>query len=42
MRKLTDVSPPEYRLRIGDWRVRFALAGAAMTVLRVVNRREAY
>jgi mRNA interferase RelE/StbE len=23
--RLTGVNPPEYRLRIGDWRVRYAL-----------------
>jgi mRNA interferase RelE/StbE len=23
--RLTDVNPPEYRLRVGDWRVRYGL-----------------
>ncbi len=34
----------EYRLRVGDWRVRFALdhARREMVVLHVLNRREAY
>lgn len=42
--KLTDVNPPEYRLRVGDWRVRYSLDPAArvLTVLRVLPRGEAY
>ncbi len=42
--KLTDVHPPEYRLRVGDWRVRYHLDPAAWTliVLRVLPRGEAY
>jgi mRNA interferase RelE/StbE len=34
----------EYRLRVGDWRVRFALVegGAVVVVLRVLPRGEAY
>jgi mRNA interferase RelE/StbE len=43
--KLTDVNPPEYRLRVGDWRVRFALTEAPesmLMVLRVLPRNEAY
>ena len=33
---------PEYRLRVGDFRVLFELAGNQITVYRVVNRRDAY
>jgi mRNA interferase RelE/StbE len=33
---------PEYRLRVGDFRVLFELAGTRVTVYRVVNRRDAY
>ena len=36
---------PDYRLRVGDWRVRFGLEGGeiqVMMVLRVLHRREAY
>src|ERR1019366_1828918 len=33
---------PEYRLRVGDYRVRFHLEGETIQVLRVRNRREAY
>jgi mRNA interferase RelE/StbE len=42
--KLTDVHPPEYRLRVGDWRVRYGLdpADRVLTVLRVLPRGEAY
>jgi mRNA interferase RelE/StbE len=34
----------EYRLRVGDWRVRFALdaARSEIVVLHVLHRREAY
>jgi mRNA-degrading endonuclease RelE of RelBE toxin-antitoxin system len=41
--KLRDVNPPEYRLRVGDWRVRYGLDPAArvLTVLRVLPRGEA-
>jgi len=33
-----------YRLRVGDWRILFALEedGRLMAVLRVLNRRDAY
>ena len=35
---------PEWRLRVGDWRVRFTFAdgGETLRVLRVRHRREAY
>jgi mRNA-degrading endonuclease RelE of RelBE toxin-antitoxin system len=42
VKKLQDIDPPEYRLRVGDYRVRFALEKETMLVLRVRNRREAY
>lgn len=45
VRKLTDVNPPEWRLRVGDWRVIFAREGGApgvLTVLRVLPRGVAY
>jgi mRNA interferase RelE/StbE len=35
----------EYRLRVGDWRVRFAVVAGqihVMHVLRIAHRREAY
>jgi mRNA-degrading endonuclease RelE of RelBE toxin-antitoxin system len=42
--RLTDVRPPEYRLRVGDWRVRFIRDDAArtLTVLRILPRDKAY
>lgn len=40
--KLTDVKPPTYRLRVRDWRVMLALSITAVTVERIVNRRDAY
>ncbi len=45
VRKLTDVSPPQYRLRVGDWRVRFARDPEKadwLIVLRVQHRSDAY
>ncbi len=40
--RLTDVDPPELRLRLGDFRVRFYDLGDRLVILRVLNRREAY
>ena len=42
VKKLQDIDPPEYRVRAGDYRVRFELDGDIIRVLRVRNRREAY
>jgi mRNA-degrading endonuclease RelE of RelBE toxin-antitoxin system len=42
VKKLQDIDPPEYRLRVGDHRVRFALEGATVIVLRVRDRKDAY
>lgn len=47
VKKLTDSRPPAYRLRVGDWRVKFgydaaAADGVVLVVLAVANRREAY
>jgi mRNA-degrading endonuclease RelE of RelBE toxin-antitoxin system len=41
IKRLQDINPPEFRLRVGDYRVRFYNDGVTFTVLRV-NRREAY
>ena len=38
VKRLTNFTP-EYRLRVGDFRVLFAMAGNQITVYRVVNRR---
>jgi mRNA interferase RelE/StbE len=42
VRKLQGIDSPEYRLRVGDYRVRFELEGKTIRVLRVRHRREAY
>jgi mRNA-degrading endonuclease RelE of RelBE toxin-antitoxin system len=42
VKRLQGIDPPEYRLRIGDWRVRFVLDGGKIVILRVLNRKEAY
>jgi mRNA interferase RelE/StbE len=42
VKKLQGIDPPEYRLRIGDYRVRFELNGETIRILRVRNRKEAY
>jgi mRNA-degrading endonuclease RelE of RelBE toxin-antitoxin system len=42
--QLTAIEPPEHRLRVGDWRVRFRRdsARATLVVLRVLPRDKAY
>ena len=42
VKRLQGLDPPEYRLRVGDYRVRFYQGGETIQVLRVRNRREAY
>lgn len=44
VRRLADVRPPEYRLRVGDWRIRFAPdpEQKVLMVLRVLPRGQAY
>lgn len=42
VKRLQGIDPPEYRLRVGDYRVRFHLDDDTLRVLRVRNRREAY
>jgi mRNA interferase RelE/StbE len=42
VRKLHGMEPPEYRLRVGDYRIRFGLNDKTILVLRVRHRREAY
>lgn len=41
VKKLTNFTP-EYRLRVGDYRVLFEVEGSAVVVYRVLHRREAY
>ena len=45
--RLKGFDPPEYRLRVGDWRVRFCYEAvgavkSGISVVRVLHRREAY
>ena len=42
VKRLQVIDPPEYRLRVGDFRVRFQLEAETVHILRVRNRREAY
>ena len=45
VKRLVNVDPPEYRLRVGDWRVRFQLLEhpePAVAVLNVLPRDQAY
>ena len=41
VKRLTNFSP-EYRLRVGDYRVLFEVEGNSVIVYRIVHRREAY
>ena len=42
VKRLQDLQPPEYRLRVGDYRVRFHDLVEAILVIAVKHRREAY
>lgn len=42
VKQLQDVDPVEYRLRLGDYRVRFYDHGEWIEILRVRNRKDAY
>jgi mRNA interferase RelE/StbE len=42
VKRLQGIDPPEYRLRVGDYRVRFHREVETIRILRVRNRREAY
>ena len=41
VKKLTN-HQPEYRMRAGDWRALFEVAGKEIIVYRIIHRREAY
>ncbi len=41
IKRLTNFTP-EYRLRVGDYRVLFEVEGSQIVVYRVLHRREAY
>ena len=42
VKRLEGTNPAEFRLRIGDYRIRFHDLGDKLQVLRVRHRREAY
>ena len=42
VKRLQNIDPPQFRLRVGDWRVRFQQDSETIRIIRVRNRREAY
>ena len=42
VKRLQDIDPPEYRLRCGDYRVRFHDLGDGIQILAVKHRKDAY
>jgi mRNA interferase RelE/StbE len=42
VKRLQNIEPPEFRLRIGNYRVRFNDLGDSLLILTVKHRREAY
>ncbi len=40
--RLRDSDPPEFRLRVGDYRIRFHDRSDSIEILSVKHRREAY
>jgi mRNA interferase RelE/StbE len=42
VKRLQNIEPPEYRLRVGDYCVRFHDVGDAIEMTAVKHRREAY
>jgi len=42
VKRLQNIEPPEFRLRIGNYRVRFFDFGDTILILTVKHRREAY
>lgn len=42
VKKLQGRYPPQYRLRVGDYRVRFRSMGRTMIIVQIAHRREAY
>ena len=42
VKRLQNIEPPEFRLRIGNYRVRFFDLGDTILILTVKHRREAY
>lgn len=42
VKRLREIEPPEFRLRVGDYRVRFRDFDESIEILSVKHRREAY
>jgi mRNA interferase RelE/StbE len=42
IKRLTDYDPPQYRLRVGEWRVRFSVEARVLYVHGVQPRGRAY
>ena len=42
VKKLIDIEPPEFRLRHGDFRVRFYATGKTIQIISVTNRNRSY
>jgi mRNA-degrading endonuclease RelE of RelBE toxin-antitoxin system len=42
VKRLQNIEPPEFRLRVGDYRVRFHDQGDTLRITAVKHRREAY
>lgn len=42
VKRLQQIEPPEFRLRVGDYRVRFHDRGDFLYITAVKHRREAY
>jgi mRNA-degrading endonuclease RelE of RelBE toxin-antitoxin system len=42
VKRLQDIEPPEFRLRVGDYRLRFYDDDRTLYVTAVKHRREAY
>ena len=42
VKRLQNIEPPEFRLRVGDYRVRFHVHGDAIRITAIKHRREAY
>lgn len=42
VKKLQGIDPPVFRLRVGDYRVRFRQDEETIRIVRVLNRKDAY
>ena len=42
LKRLQEIEPPEFRLRVGDYRVRFWLDQDTIEITAVKHRRDAY